>query len=276
METRGAAALRPRRDPRDDGRLRRGDALRALLPLAAALHLTGLFRRDWGPVQQESVDPATPRSPGGSRFIQDQWNSDVVARGEQLMDALATHDSERVDQLLGGCWDVSVRDPESGNTALIVAAKRGQSALGVRILEHGSDVNDVNDLGESALSLAVSFPKCFQFVNALLKENADPNHYTDDGLSPLLLAASSSGCGKIAQSLLDFQANPDASTGADGATALHIAARRGDAEMCCVLLAGRADPHVPLPGGTTPLYLATVHGHPHVVDVLAEFGACSC
>jgi len=230
--------------------------------------------------------PRSPSTPGdrGARFIQEEWNYDVVARGEELLESLVAGNFETVDALLNGCWDVSVRHASTGDTALHLVAKLAISPLGLRILEHGSDVQALNAAYETPLLLAVQHQRCYQLAGALLKKHADPNAVADDGTTPLMRAVESAGedPSRLCELLLAFRAQPD-TPGPDGAAPLHKAASRGDARTCAVLLASGADPQMPIPktdGDTshqwvTPLYLASIHGHPDVVEVLGDFGACA-
>jgi hypothetical protein len=223
--------------------------------------------------------PRSPSTPGGggARFIQEEWNYDVVARGEELLESLVDGNLPRVDHLLSGCWDVSVRHAATGDTALHLASKIAISPLGLRILEHGSDVQALNAARETPLLLAVNHQRCYQLASALLKKQADPNAVASDGTTPLIRAAGSAGTdpSRLVELLLSNRANPNF-LGPNGASALHLAAKRGDTRTAAVLLAAGANPKLTVDGEwVTPLYLASIHGHPGVVEVLSDFGAAA-
>ncbi len=59
----------------------------------------------------------------------------------------------------------------------------------------------------------------------------------------------------------------------DGATALHWAVHRDDADLVDVLLKAGAKPNVTNRTGATPLSLAALYGNPRVVDALLKAGA---
>jgi hypothetical protein len=228
---------------------------------------------------ETSVDerPRSPSTPGacGARFIQEEWNYDVVARGEELLESLVAGNFARVDALLNGNWDVSVRHASTGDTVLHLVAKLAMSPLGLRILEHGSDVEARNAARETPLLLAVRHQRCYQLASALLKRQADPNVVAEDGSTPLLRAAESAGedPSRLVELLLSFRANPDYRN-PEGSSALHMCAVQGDARTVAVLLASGANPKLTVGNGwVTPLYLATTRGHAHVVEVLSDFGA---
>jgi ankyrin repeat protein len=225
-------------------------------------------------VEERPQSPSTPGG-GGARFIQEEWNYDVVARGEELLESLVAGNFSRVDALLNGNWDVSVRHASTGDTVLHLVAKLAMSPLGLRILEHGSDVEARNAARETPLLLAVRHQRCYQLATALLKRHADPNVVAEDGTTPLLRAAESAGedPSRLVELLLSMRANPDYRDPA-GSSALHMCSVQGDARTAAVLLAAGANPKLTVGNGwVTPLYLATTRGHAHVVEVLSDFGA---
>jgi len=225
-------------------------------------------------MEERPRSPSTPGG-GGARFIQEEWNYDVVARGEELLEALVAGNFPRVDALLNGNWDVSVRHATTGDSVIHLVAKLAMAPLGLRILEHGSDVEARNAARETPLLLAVRHQRCYQLASALLKRQADPNAVAEDGTTPLLRAAESAGedPSRLVELLLSFRANPDYRDPA-GSSALHMCSVQGDARTAAVLLAAGANPKLPVGSGwVTPLYLATTRGHAHVVEVLSDFGA---
>jgi ankyrin repeat protein len=58
-----------------------------------------------------------------------------------------------------------------------------------------------------------------------------------------------------------------------GMTPLYIAAARGDARMCDLLVRAGADPAHPAPNNRTALHEAALSGNAHAVDVLVKGGA---
>src|SRR5690349_22975792 len=89
-------------------------------------------------------------------------------------------------------------------------------------------------------------------VRALLKDGADVNTAQADGMTALHWAAQK-GDVDLAKLLLYASANVRATTRIGGYTPLLIASRNGDAAMIQALLEGGADPNNATTNGTTAL-----------------------
>jgi len=109
-------------------------------------------------------------------------------------------------------------------------------------------------------------------VRALLKDGADVNTAQADGMTALHWAAQK-GDVELAKLLLYASANVRATTRIGGYTPLLIASRNGDAPMIDALLAGGADPNNATANGTTALMLAAAAGRNDAVKVLLAKGA---
>jgi uncharacterized protein len=109
-------------------------------------------------------------------------------------------------------------------------------------------------------------------VRALLKEGADVNTAQADGMTALHWAAQK-GDVELAKVLLYASANLRATTRIGGYTPLLIASRNGDAAMIKALLDGGADPNNATTNGTTALMLASAAGKPEAVSALIDKGA---
>jgi ankyrin repeat protein len=144
--------------------------------------------------------------------------------------------------------------PHGGNTPLMFAARVGDLESARLLLAAGANVNDEDAWGVSVLVLAAH-----------------------------------SGFRDVVQLLLDKGADPNSSKA--GFTALHEAIMRRDEALVRTLLAGGADPHLPLRAwtptrrqssdfhfepelvGATPFWLAARYTHPNVMRLLVERGA---
>ena len=93
-----------------------------------------------------------------------------------------------------------------------------------------------------------------------------------DGMTALHWAAQK-GDVELAKVLLYASANVRATTRIGGYTPLLIASRNGDAAMVDALLAGGADPNNATANGTTALMLAAADGRNDAVKVLLAKGA---
>jgi len=109
-------------------------------------------------------------------------------------------------------------------------------------------------------------------VKTLLKEGADVNTTQADGMTALHWAAQK-GDVELAKVLLYASANLKATTRIGGYTPLLIASKNGDAAMIEALTGAGADANATTTNGTTPLMLASAAGKPAAVKALLDHGA---
>jgi len=109
-------------------------------------------------------------------------------------------------------------------------------------------------------------------VRALLKDGADVNTTQADGMTALHWAAQK-GDVELAKILLYASANLKATTRIGGYTPLLIASKNGDAPMIETLTQAGADANATTTNGTTPLMLAAAAGKPAAVKALLDHGA---
>ncbi|MGE0865133.1 MAG: ankyrin repeat domain-containing protein, partial [Vicinamibacterales bacterium] len=109
-------------------------------------------------------------------------------------------------------------------------------------------------------------------VRALIKDGADVNAAQGDGMTALHWAARN-GDAAMTQMLLFAGANVKASTRLGGYTPLLMAAEQGHAAVIAALLTGGADAKYGNALGTTALMLAAASGNATAVTTLVENGA---
>jgi ankyrin repeat protein len=109
-------------------------------------------------------------------------------------------------------------------------------------------------------------------VKTLLKNGADVNAAQGDGMTALHWAARN-GDAELTQMLLFAGANVKATTRLGGYTSLMMAADQGHATVIAALLSGGADAKAANALGTTALMLAAQSGNPQAVTTLVENGA---
>ena len=109
-------------------------------------------------------------------------------------------------------------------------------------------------------------------VRSLLKDGGDVNTSQADGMTALHWAAQK-GDVELAKILFYAGANVKATTRIGGYTPLLMASRNGDAAMIDALVSAGSDANSANANGTTALMLAAASGKPDAVKVLIERGA---
>jgi ankyrin repeat protein len=109
-------------------------------------------------------------------------------------------------------------------------------------------------------------------VRLLIKQGADVNAAQGDGMTALHWAARH-GDAELARTLVYAGANLKATTRLGGFTPLIMASQIGDSAVLEVLLKAGADPKVPTANGTTPLMFAAASGRVEAVKLLLAHGA---
>ncbi len=143
---------------------------------------------------------------------------------------------------------------DTGDTALLAAAKRGFTDLMLPLLRYGADPNPrcAPLLGWTPLMFAASAGA--NRTALLLAFKAEVNARDDVGYTPLMIAADY-GNGDSLRLLLEHLADVNAQA-TNGRTALMLAAAAGHAEMVRTLLAHGADRRMRDADGQTAATLA--------------------
>src|SRR5829696_3728797 len=156
------------------------------------------------------------------------------------------------------------------------------NAAGTAPVAEAARLRDAGEQGVASARSAVATSKApvadaamahdREAVKTLLKNGADVNAAQGDGMTALHWAARN-GDAELAQMLLFAGANVKATTRLGGYTPLMMAAEQGHAAVIATLLTGGADPKAANLMGTTPLMLAAASGNPQAVTTLVENGA---
>jgi ankyrin repeat protein len=121
----------------------------------------------------------------------------------------------------------------SSRTPLSAAISTGNSTLVEMLLDHGADVNEQNEQGESALIIAAR-AKNVKSMQILLERGAGINHADKNGITALL-SSQRLGCWSAVKLLLDRGADVNIAD-SFGATPLLEASREHNADLVKVLL----------------------------------------
>ncbi|XP_032364558.1 ankyrin repeat and SOCS box protein 2 [Etheostoma spectabile] len=160
---------------------------------------------------------------------------------------------------------------DEGWIALHEAAYYGQlHCLAILIKAHPNLVNSWSLTNQTALLLAAGRGNV-SCVDFLLKHGADPNIADRDRETPLLTACEQPN-EAVVDLLLQFGAQVNRCT-VQGETCLHVACRHGQLELCRKLLEAGADLNRKNIYGIQPIFTAAQHGHADIIRLLASKGA---
>lgn len=157
------------------------------------------------------------------------------------------------------------------DTRLVEAARAGNTAAAVALLQRKANPNAAEPDGTTALHWAVRNDDV-ALADRLLKAGADPKAANRYGMTALPLACENGNPAMIDR-LLKAGVSPNL-TGPFGETALHTCARSGKVEAAKMLIARGASIDAPESWrGQTPMMWAAAQGHPQMIAMLAEAGA---
>ncbi|KAL5258380.1 hypothetical protein ACHWQZ_G009025 [Mnemiopsis leidyi] len=165
--------------------------------------------------------------------------------------------------------DVNIQDSE-GQTALHLAAGRGDLQVIKYLWEKGADVNIQDSRGEAALHRAADRGH-LQVIKYLWEKGADVNIQDSEGMTALHRAVNS-GHLQVFKYLLEKGADVNIQN-SEGKTALHRAVFRRDLQVIDFLLEKEADVNIQDSEGKTALHMAARDGSLHVFKYLLEKGA---
>lgn len=180
---------------------------------------------------------------------------------EPLLYCCMDGDLKTLRVLLSGTNEIEAVDPEmktgSGNSAMLLAGKAGQSEIVESLLMYSADVHRMSRAGETALHGA-AMAGAEKGVRCLLKAGANPNFSTpsqDISVDPR---------GHLIENLrVDAYGNVEGDQ-----TPLHYAARAGAAGCCKLLIQGHADSNFKDSYLRTPAMLAAIAGSSEALQTL--------
>jgi len=135
---------------------------------------------------------ATTATQVSETSVVDEFKAVVEQHGDRYVDwpllniAIELGEIPLAKEIIGQEPELDAADPD-GNSAVHVAARKGDSVTLKELVEHGANLNATNARNETALYLAVE-SKCLQCVSLLLESKADPSIATRLKVTPLEVA----------------------------------------------------------------------------------------
>ncbi len=204
---------------------------------------------------------------GAARLI--AWGVNVNAQRSDgktlLILAAKVSDVILVRDLIAAGADVNA-NTSNGGTALMFAAIRGDTQTQKALIDAGADVNAVGGFDWTAL-LVASVKGHVPAVRQSLVSGADPNLRDIYGWTPLMRAVYEER-ELVVQVLLEQPEVALNVSNDQGATALHLAAVKGNEALTRSLLLAGADPSMGDRNGRTPESMAVAAGHENVAKLL--------
>jgi len=131
-----------------------------------------------------------PSEFAGGGQMSSPFSSDIGAASPvswEFFHAASTNNVKRLSELLGEGVDINQRDKDTGNTALIYAAIKGQKHALYYLVDQGADIDAQNNKGSTALHALVNN----RYTNLsvwLVKRGADINVEDARGFTPYDMA----------------------------------------------------------------------------------------
>lgn len=192
---------------------------------------------------------------------------------DDVVKTLAKHGAD-----VNAAYEIASSQGSSGNqTALTVAAARGNCPMCALLLKLGADLDVVSDSGYTPLMWSLANGSSEDAAELLLKAGANPDPDAESRIAiststtPLILA-STNGMTAIVKALLKRNVAVDKTDG-DGWTALKRASNEGHEEVVALLLKASASPNIADREGWTPLINAAGKGHLEICKALIKAGA---
>ncbi|XP_067894057.1 2-5A-dependent ribonuclease-like isoform X2 [Heterodontus francisci] len=189
-----------------------------------------------------------------------------------LMDAVMEGHEDIVKILLDEmCADVNALD-NLGKTVLIHALAKDKQAIVETLLDHGADVNTMDNNRNTPLSIALTrSPLNTCVVELLLKYKPNLNIPDNNGKTPLILAVEKSS--EVVKLLLEDESIEINAQDNSGRTALLAAVENKDASLTKLLCERGADVSCMDKSGNTPFMIVRRNYDTRTKEVLITFGA---
>ncbi|KAM9339302.1 uncharacterized protein asb2a.1 [Symphorus nematophorus] len=234
----------------------------------------GSRRRHPDPQRQQRYVPSSQPNPNSANPPTGLFQHIYQAcKGEfsPLESLIMRGDSEALMDLVKRRSSSLTESNDEGWIALHEAAYYGQlQCVSILISAYPDSVNRRTVKNQTALLLAACRGNV-SCVDFLLKHGADPNISNKDRETPLFAACERTHTA-VVDVLLMFRAHVNCCC-ARGLSPLHEAVRHGHLELCRTLLQAGANLHAKDVYSIRPLFIAAQHGHSDIIKLLAKRGA---
>jgi ankyrin repeat protein len=194
--------------------------------------------------------------------------------GRCLHQAAINGDEVRIRKAISNGTDVDIRDPDTGDTPLIMTTFWNREAMVILLLSLDANINAQNDDGYTPLFWPI-YKNYRNLVSLLLANGASPDIGTTTGLKPIHWAAMYGELGVLELGPMDLLIAAGANVNERdnvGETPLHHAVRQIYDVRAKYLLSHGADVNAEDNGGHTPLHAARVFGSKKMVKLLKANG----
>ena len=243
--------------------------LRSHTGLAAVLLAASAVLAEAGPIASEEFRAALERGDmdGAARLVAAGVDVNTHRSDGKTLLILAAKESDviLVRRLIDAGADVNATTG-NGGTALMFAAIQGDVETQTALIDAGANVNAVGGFDWTALMVA-TVKGHVPAVRQLLASGADPDARDIYGWTPLMRAVYEER-DQVTQVLLEQPGvNLDAKND-QGATAMHLAALKGNEALVIALLDAGANPRIQDRKGRTPAAMAVAAGHEELAALL--------
>ncbi len=212
-------------------------------------------------VSQAQKKTPAQRRPNAPVTKEDALKNQGQPLDQQLFQAIAQRNLQRVKQLISQGADVNAREPNGIRFSVLCQAVGGPLEMVQVLVDAGAEINTPRGEGFSPLGMAASIRRV-DVADFLIQHGADVNLMSDR--TPLMLAAES-GALDVAERLLAAGADPNIAK--LGYTPLKEAIKRENLPMVKLLISKGADVNFP-----DTWNAAFKQGYQPVIEVLVDAG----
>ncbi len=204
-------------------------------------------------------------------FAYKEPNASDITNAYLLYVAVIENSLPIVKFLINKGANINLGASNGSSSPLYGASKYSHLTIAQYLIEHGADVNKVNNMGSTPLYMA-SYKGNLEIARFLVDNGADVNKANNEGYTPLYAASLNENL-EVVQLLIAHGADINKASRDGGWVPLHTASHKGYLEIVRTLIDSGADIHKASNEGGTSLYYASLEGRLEVAQLLIERGA---